>query len=165
MLNQKRRVGLYGRVSGDNQSKEERSPASSKRSCSGSRTTAWNATLISISWMTATAGASWSARASNGSGTRPPPGASIASPTGRRPHADREIGLGPLGGLGNAQERRPQGDGRFRQDGRRHPKPKRLRPQRGRPEQPRHPASRVETSSDRGAGSIAVLLCPRQLSR
>ena len=34
----------------------------------------------------------------------------------RRPDADRQIGLGPLGGLGDPQEPRLQGDGGLRQD-------------------------------------------------
>ena len=55
--------------------------------------TPWNATPNCASWTTATAGTSWSARASSDSGTRPPPGPSTASTSSTRidSHASMHI--------------------------------------------------------------------------
>ena len=67
----------------------------------------------------------------------------------RRPHADRQIGLGPLGGLGDPQEPRLQGDGGLRQDAARASSSRSGSARSAAaPSSPGGPVSRVDTSSE-----------------
>ena len=65
------------------------------------------------------------------------------------PHADREAGLGPLGGLGDPQEPRLQGDGGVRQDARRGRSSRSGSGPSGAARSiPRRPVSRVDTAPE-----------------
>ena len=79
MTNDNLRVGLYGRVSGDQQEKEDTIASQLEASRGGLPVTTWNAIPNFASWTTATADTSWLAQASSDSGIKPLLGPSIAS--------------------------------------------------------------------------------------